>query len=122
MVFAIKPSRGIFWDIDGKLFAFPYVKNIFDSGLSKSRNTYVHKKLWMETRPKGCHKPYNYYPRGRVEINSKQKPVVYMNPNVDKSLVPEIIIQFGLTQYPRILYDNSQHYKCYLDDGWVAGR
>lgn len=45
-----------------------------------------------------------------------------MNPNVDKSLVPEIIIQFGLTQYPRILYDNSQHYKCYLDDGWVAGR
>ena len=32
----------------------------------------------------------------------------------------QIMDDFGLYEYPKIIYDNSLHYKCYLDDGWRA--
>ena len=112
------PSKGIFWIINDKLYAIPFRKNEFMFGLAKSGDTYVHKKLWLKIRPKKCNKPYNYYPRGRIEINSKGNPIMYANPNVDKSFLAENMIYFGLTESPKIIYDNSFHYKCYLDDGW----
>ena len=118
----MQPTKGVFWCVDGSLFAFPYTENKYDFGLAKSGDTYAHKKLWPQVKPKGCNRPYNYYPRGRIEINSKGKAILYVNPNVDKSLIPEIIIQFGLQEYPKVVYDNSNHYKCYLDDGWKADK
>lgn len=110
-------SRGVFWIIDGELLAFPFYE---DSavGIAKSGNTYNHKKLWSDIKPKGCNKPYNYYPRGRVDISNKGKAIIYMNPNIDESLIPLIKSEFGIRENPTIRYDNSQHYKCYLDDGW----
>lgn len=110
-------SRGVFWIIDGELLAFPFYD---DSavGIAKSGNTYNHKKLWSEIKPKGCNKPYNYYPRGRVDISNKGKAIIYMNPNIDESLIPLIKSEFGIIDNPVIRYDNSQHYKCYLDEGW----
>ena len=110
-------SRGIFWDVNGELLAFPFVEDNL-TGIAKSGNTYNHKKLWPFVKPKGCNKPYNYYPRGRVEINNKGKVIIYMNPNVSESLLSEIKIEFGIITEPRVIYDNSNHYKCYLDDGW----
>ena len=114
------PTKGVFWDIDGLLLAFPYMKDCCSAGLAKTGDTYAHKRLWSEIRPQGCGKPYNYYPRGSIEINHQGKAILYMNPNVDESLLPEIMTQFGLEEYPKIIYDNSNHYKCYLDDGWKA--
>ena len=110
-------SRGVFWIIDGELLAFPFYE---DSavGIAKSGNTYNHKKLWSDIKPKGCNKPYNYYPRGRVDISNKGKAIIYMNPNIDESLIPLIKSEFGIRENPIIRYDNSQHYKCYLDEGW----
>lgn len=110
-------SRGIFWDVNGELLAFPFVEDNL-TGIAKSGNTYNHKKLWPFVKPKGCNKLYNYYPRGRVEINNKGKVIIYMNPNVSESLLSEIKIEFGIITDPRIIYDNSNHYKCYLDEGW----
>ena len=110
-------SRGVFWIVDGNLLAFPFTDEYSD-GVAKSGNTYNHKKLWNDIKPRGCNKPYNYYPRGRVDISNKGKPIIYMNPNVDSSIVPEIKIEFGLRDDPVIRYDHSQHYKCYLDDCW----
>ncbi|MCD8108511.1 MAG: hypothetical protein LUE14_00175 [Clostridiales bacterium] len=112
--------RGIFWDIDGQLYAFPFTENHTDTGIAKSGNTYAHKKLWAAVKPKGCHMPYNYYPRGRVELTSKGKSLIYMNTYVNEGLVPEIIIRFELNDIPRIIYDNSVHYKCHFEDGWKA--
>ena len=112
-------SRGVFWIINDELLAFPFTDE-YSEGIAKSGNTYNHKKLWNEIKPKGCNKPYNYYPRGRVEISNKGKPIIYMNPNVDDSFVPLIRTEFGLRESPIIRYDNSQHYKCYLDDGWKS--
>lgn len=112
-------SRGVFWIINDELLAFPFTDE-YSEGIAKSGNTYNHKKLWNEIKPKGCNKPYNYYPRGRVEISNKGKPIIYMNPNVDDSFIPLIRTEFGLWESPTIRYDNSQHYKCYLDDGWKS--
>lgn len=110
-------NRGIFWDVNGELLAFPFVEDNL-TGIAKSGNTYNHKKLWPFVKPKGCNKPYNYYPRGRVEINNKGKVIIYMNSNVSESLLSEIKTEFGIITDPRIIYDNSNHYKCYLDEGW----
>ncbi len=114
---AKEPTRGVFWVIDDELLAFPFID--YDTqGVAKSGNTYNHKKLWPDVKPKGCNKPYNYYPRGRVDFSNKGKPIVYMNPNVPDDLISDIKVEFGLREVPTVRYDNSQHYKCYLDDGW----
>lgn len=110
-------SRGVFWVIDDTLFAFPFIEDA-EFGVAKSGNTYNHKKLWEYVKPKKCNKPFDYYPRGRVEFTGKGKPIIYMNPNIDESLVPEIKIKFGLRDDPVIHYDGSDHYKCHLDAGY----
>lgn len=110
-------SRGVFWVINEELLSFPFIETSFD-GVAKSGNTYNHKKLWPDVKPHGCNKPYNYYPRGRVDITNKGKPVIYMNPNIDDSIIQQIRSDFGLRTEPTIRYDYSDHYKCYLDDGW----
>lgn len=116
---AKEPSRGVFWIIDDELYSFPFVED--DTiGIAKSGLTYNHKKLWSDIKPKGCNKPYNYYPRGRVDFTNKGKPIIYMNPNIDESMIPDIKDMFGLRSDPVVRYDNSEHYKCYLDDGWKA--
>lgn len=111
---AKEPSRGVFWIIDGELLAFPFVENS-EYGVAKSGTTYNHKKLWEYVKPKKCNKSFDYYPRGRVEFNNKGDPVIYMNPNIDESMVPQIKVEFGLRKEPIIRYDHSKHYKCYLD-------
>lgn len=110
-------SRGVFWIIDGELLAFPFYE---DSavGIAKSGNTYNHKKLWSDIKPRGCNKPYNYYPRGRVDISNKGKAIIYMNPNISEDWISSIRSEFGIAETPVIRYDHSEHYKCYLDDGW----
>ena len=113
--------RGVFWVVDDELISFPFVEN--DTiGVAKSGVTYNHKKLWQYIKPKGCNKPYNYYPRGRVDFTNKGNPVIYMNPNIAESFISEIKSEFGLRGNPIIRIDNSEHYKCYLDDGWKVDK
>lgn len=119
---AEEPSRGVFWIVDDELLAFPYAGD--DSvGIAKSGNTYNHKNLWNSIKPKGCNKPYNYYPRGRVDFGGGNIPIVWMNPNIDDGeFIPKIKVAFGLRQNPKINYDFSEHYRCYLDEGWRPDR
>lgn len=110
-------ARGVFWLIDDELFCFPFYND--NQGVSKSGLTYNHKKLWKELKINKS-VPYNYYPRGRVDFSNQGKPIIYMNSNIDTKYVSQIKSEFDLTSDPRIFYDNSEHYKCYLDDGWKA--
>lgn len=110
-------SRGVFWIIENKLLAFPFLDD--NIGVAKSGNTYNHKKLWSEIKPHGCNKPYNYYPRGRVDISNRGKAIIYMNLNISDSWIPYIKSEFGIIESPIIRYDYSQHYKCFLDDNWT---
>ena len=118
---AKEPCRGVFWVINDELLAFPFYGDAAE-GIAKSGNTYNHKKLWDSIRPSGINKPYNYYPRGRVDIDNKGRSVIYMNPNVPDNLLPDIKTEFGIRNDPIIRYDYSDHYKCYLDDGWKPDR
>lgn len=106
---------GVFWVIEGRLYAYPFGSVNSINGIAKSEKTYNHKRLWEEIKPKGINKEYNYYPRGRVVISAKGKVVIYMNPNIEISHIEKIKEIFGLTVEPRVIYDGSEHYKCYLD-------
>lgn len=44
-----------------------------------------------------------------------------MNPNISESAIADIRKEFGIRDEV-IKYDNSNHYKCYLDDGWSPDR
>lgn len=112
------PHKGVFWLVDGEIWAYPFQEKLFPSAITKMGDSYVHKKLWKKVKPKSCNHPYNYYPRGRVEITSKGSATIYMNPNIEKMFVAEITRKFGLTSEPKVVYDNSDHYKSYLDIDW----
>jgi hypothetical protein len=88
---------------------------------AKSGTTYNHEKLWKMLGSKFTNnKPYNYYPRGRVDI-SNSKVIVYLNPVINTSEIQEFIKkEFNLTSHNGIKKvtfksDGSEHYKCYLD-------
>ena len=114
-----KPLKGVFWLIEGNILSVPYDEK-FPFGVSRSGDTYVHRKIWEYVRPEGCKQAYNYYPRGRVEVKKNGRAVVYMNPNINLNYLTDIIEKFQLPVSPRVIYDHSRHYKCHLDAGWKA--
>lgn len=88
---------------------------------SKNVDNYNHRLLWKSLQTRFTHnKPYNYYPRGRVEIK-RGKAVIYANPNICcEELVNLLTKRFGLIEENgivevRLKLDGSDHYKCYLD-------
>lgn len=113
-------NKGVFWIVEGELKAFIYSGDII--GVAKSGSTYNHKKLWQSRKPDGCDKPYNYYPRGRVDVSNKGAPVIWLNPNIEEDRISEINSAFGLKGEVTVKYDHSEHYKCYLDDDWRADK
>ena len=106
--------RGVFWVVDGELLAVPYDDDA-TVGVAKSGDNYNHRLIWDYVKPRRCNKPFDYYPRGRVEISNKGKPVIYMNPNIGEEYIPKIRECFSLDEEPRIHYDGSNHYKCFKD-------
>lgn len=108
-------SSGVFWLIDDEILAIPYNEGAF-VGIAKSGNNYNHRLLWEFVKPKHCNKPFDYYPRGRVEINDRGECIIYMSPHVGEEYIPIIKKAFGFEAVKRISYDGSQHYRCFLDD------
>ena len=103
-------------DKDGNL-----TNDIDSNMLSKKGDNFNHKKVWKcLDKYDTDNKPYDYYPRGRVEIR-KGAAIIYVNPNLLNPLLKEwVITRFGLTVdngIKRVLLkvDGSEHYKCYLD-------
>ena len=66
---------------------------------SKNVDNYNHRLLWESLPSKITHnKPYNYYPRGRIEIKHG-KAIIYANPNICcEELVDFLVERFGLTE------------------------
>ena len=65
-------------------------------------------------------KPYNYFPRGRIEIK-RDKAVIFLNPILnDKSVLNRLIEVFELKEENgvsaiTIKNDNSWHYRYLID-------
>lgn len=117
-----QPSRGVFWVTDKGLVAVPFHEGAL-FGVAKSGATLNHKELWNEMMgTKG--KPYNYYPRGRVEINNKGRIIIYLSPHIDAEVwLSEIKNVFGAAScFCEVRVDGSGHYKCHLDEGWCPDR
>ena len=84
---------------------------------SKSGDNFNHKIEWQRldrTVTNGM--PYNYYPRGRVEIKNG-KAIIYINPDINKAnVIEEIIASFDLKKSNElrsvtIQSDGSKHYQ-----------
>lgn len=126
-------QRGIFWVKDTNIFLDVVVfkaecdeNGVFDNLLnmcllSKSGKEFNHKSVW-NTLPKQKteKKPYNYYPRGRVQIKNGCA-VIYANANIiSDKLKKWAIEEFNLSKENGInkimlKTDMSNHYLCYLD-------
>ncbi len=117
-------KKGIFWIIDNKLFCVSVCCNNNGVALenvnysAKSGENFNHKCEW-EKLPKNIRgkSPYNYYPRGRVEIKNK-KAVVYLNPFLNtKEIQQKIIQEFELKDITAIFKsDGSVHYQAIVDN------
>lgn len=81
-----------------------------------------HKDAWdkMQKDDTTKNKPYNYFPRGRVEIK-KGKAIIYANPVLcNDSVINRIKESFGLTlsngiNKIKIKADNSRHYQFLME-------
>ena len=124
-------SRGIFWvlaeskdDIEEKNIFPVYVPcdtcgNPLDTSNlnSKSGKNYNHKATWA-TLPKSITngKPFDYYPRGRVEIKDG-KAIIWLNGSII-DLDEEIKYLFCLNTLKKIVIkvDGSEHYRCHFPE------
>ena len=84
---------------------------------SKSGDNFNHKIEWQRLdRIVTNGLPYNYYPRGRVEIKNG-KASIYINPDINKeNVIEEIIASFDLKRPNElrsvtIKSDGSKHYQ-----------
>lgn len=101
-------------DANGNITDSDFVSN------AKSGATYNHKNTWNslpKTDTDG--KPFDFYPRGRVEI-SDGKATVYCSPFIaNEKLTAAVKEAFCLTESNgikrlRLCADGSEHYKCFL--------
>lgn len=133
-------SFGIFWilpddsESDGyNLLSFEVPCDVYGTPFgshtmelnSKNGRNYNHKKVWETVVQKDSayrpynRKPYNYYPRGRVQI-ANNKAQIYLNQNCNtESIIEKIKEAFGLSSHTisqiRVMVDHSEHYHCWMD-------
>lgn len=105
-------SKGPFWHISdtNEILAFPYDESNYDTyryALSRNGLTFTHKRLWTKISGKYRRYPYNYFPRGRAEIDNKRRSFIHMNPDVPNSAICDIKREFVIRNEPIIKYDNS---------------
>ena len=88
---------------------------------AKSSGNYNHKKVW-DSLPKRitAGKSFDYFPRGRVEINLGTA-IIFHSPYIPQDELKKWLIEkFNLTSLNgirkiRLVADNSVHYKCCPD-------
>ncbi len=121
--------KGVFWIVDRKnleendFYIFKILTdrdgNIsasYDDLNSKKGDNYNHRLTWQSLPKDLTHnKPYNYYPRGRIEIKNNTAKI-FINPLLnDERIIDYIKSRFNLNENTiseiRVLIDNSAHYK-----------
>ena len=84
---------------------------------SRNGDNYAHKETWkILPYELSRNKPFNYFPRGRVEIRNG-KCTIFLNPSINKEEIVEYLKeQFELNDFDliRIVADHSNHYKARL--------
>lgn len=89
---------------------------------SKSGENFNHKIEWKKQKDSNKH-PYNFFPRGRVEIKNGRVRI-FANPKVflderSKELIIKTFELQDVVDKIKWISDNSKHYKyCYDAMGW----
>ena len=120
--------KGVFWVRslkEGDMIALRFLSDengvLTDSGItSKDIN---HQRLWerLDSVITGGY-PFNYYPRGRVELR-RGKALIFCSPHICTEKLKSLITErFGLMAENGIKEvllkaDGSAHYQCGLDGG-----
>ena len=123
------PKKGVFWIVDTERLEnnLPYIFKVdcnsdgevlrYASEFplnSKSGDNYNHKLVWENYLDKQYtyNLPYNYFPRGRVEIKNGVAKI-FINPDVaTESIIDFLIEQFNLSRLTvKVIVDGSWHYK-----------
>ena len=120
--------RGIFWikDLDilennsnylikietnenGDALDYPFPLN------SKNGDDYAHKATWT-LLPSNLtkNKPFDCYPRGRVEIKHKEV-LLYINPILNEDRIVDYLKKEYCLDEIKIILDFHEHYKCEFD-------
>lgn len=104
----VTAKRGLFWYVDGELLCFPV------SGAEVDTVSNNHRRFW-ETLPHSLTggMPYNYFPRGRVELRHG-KAMVYLHPTLCTPEIDARIRQaFSLPDEMQVSLkaDGSRHYR-----------
>ena len=124
-------KKGIFWIVDREnlknnepyLFRIPVDPVGIPCPLtsipwlnSKRGDHYNQKRTWEEYVPAELRggKPYNYYPRGRVEIKDKGKTKIFLNPDIATDEIIAYIVEKFCLQHREVkaIADGSKHYHC----------
>jgi len=122
-------KKGLFWKIpndngEQKLLTYAAVcdsNGVIEKGQpaynSKKGDSFSHERTWplvAEGLPQRIRsKPWNFYPRGRVEM-SNGKATVYHNPLLAEwvGLEAAVVREFELDSFPvRVVPDYSNHYE-----------
>ncbi len=122
--------KGVFWVRslkEGDMIALRFLSDengvLTDSEItSKDIN---HKRLWerLDSVVTGG-VPYNFYPRGRVELR-RGKALIFCSPHIYTEQLKALVTErYGLTAENGIKdvimkADGSAHYKCGLDGGMI---
>lgn len=110
-----RPTSDLFFQVPTDEFG--NTSQIFNA---KNGSTYNHEQTWKELHQS---KPFDYYPRGRVDIQNGVARI-FINPNLDTPKIIDLIKkEFNLNERNgikkiKILVDNSEHYRCHLDNGY----
>ena len=124
-------KKGIFWIVDREnlknnelyLFRIPVDPVGIPCPLtpipplnSKHGDHYNHKRTGEEYVSSEFRngKPYDYYPRGRVEIKDKGKAKIFLNPDIaTEEIIAYIVEKFRLQHREvKAIADGSKHYHC----------
>lgn len=126
--------RGVFWVTDTALGSDSIIAVKFpctsdgqltdadsDTQAEHLQKEINHKKIWAQLPHKvTLGKPFDYYPRGRVEVRKGGKVLIFCSPYICTDKLKEAISNlFGLTEQNGIKgvtlkADGSAHYRCNL--------
>ncbi len=72
-----------------------------------------HYEIWEDKYYMIYHKPYDYFPRGRVAYNYKEnKYFLYADKCIDKNGIQEIMKAFGIEDEKLKIDRKDRHYVC----------
>lgn len=97
--------------IGSRFFVNRYGDYVLKDSLDRKLDT--HEKLWTGEKPWN-HKPWNYYPRGRVFIDSGTAYITLNGIFASEKILDAIVDEYGLQDLRIFIDDQNEEYENFL--------